>query len=62
MKLNWWIVGTIVVVASGMLVMKHYAEGKEKLLRFVDNSNEKNCDEFSTDIYESEFEGTEFLV
>jgi predicted small secreted protein len=62
MKLRWWIVGTIAAVASGVLVMKHFAEGKEKYLRLVDNNNEKNYDEFPADIYESEFEGTEFLI
>jgi predicted small secreted protein len=62
MKLRWWIVGTIAVVASGVLVMKHCAESKEKYLRLVDNNNEKNYDEFPADIYESEFEGTEFLI
>ena len=62
MKLRWWIVGTIAVVASGVFVMKHFAENKEKYLRLVDNNNEKNYDEFPADIYESEFEGTEFLI
>jgi len=62
MKLNWWIVGTIVVVASGVLVIKHFAENKEKYLRFADNNNEKNYDEIPADIYESEFEGIEFLI
>jgi hypothetical protein len=62
MKLRWWIVGTIAVIASGVLVMKHFAESKEKYPHPVDNNNEKNYDEFPTDIYESEFEGTEFLI
>ena len=62
MKLRWWIAGTIAAVASGILVMKHFAEDKEKYLRLVDNNNEKNCDEIPLDIYGSEFEGTEFLI
>jgi hypothetical protein len=62
MKLHWWIAGTIVVVASSMLFMKHYTENKGKYLRFVDDNNEKNYDEFPADIYESEFEGIEFLI
>jgi predicted small secreted protein len=62
MKLRWWIAGTIVVVASGVLVMKHFTESKDKYFRLVDNNNEKNYDEFPADIYESEFEGTEFLI
>jgi predicted small secreted protein len=62
MKLRWWIVGTIAAVASCVLVIKHFAESKDKYLRLVDNNNEKNYDEFPADIYESEFEGTEFLI
>jgi predicted small secreted protein len=62
MKLRWWIIGTIAAIASGVLIMKHFAESKEKYLRLVDNNNEKNYDEFPADIYESEFEGTEFLI
>jgi predicted small secreted protein len=62
MKLRWWIVGTIVAVASGVLVVKHFSESKEKYLRLVSNNNEKNYSEFPADIYKSEFEGTEFLV
>jgi hypothetical protein len=62
MKLRWWIAGTIVVVASGVLVMKHFTESKDKYFRLVDKNNEKNYDEFPADIYESEFEGTEFLI
>ena len=62
MKLRWWIVGTIAVIASCMLVMKHFVESKEKYPHLVDNNNEKNYDEFPADIYESEFEGTEFLI
>ncbi len=62
MKLHWWIVGTIAVIASGVLVMKHFTESKEKYPRLVDNNNEKNYDEFPADIYGSEFEGTEFLI
>ena len=62
MKLRWWIIGTIAAVASGVLVIKHITEDKEKYLRLVDNNNEKNCDEIPSDIYDSEFEGTEFLI
>jgi predicted small secreted protein len=62
MKLRWWIVGTIAVIASGMLVMKHLTESKEKYFRLVDNNNEKKYDEFPVDVFESEFEGTEFLI
>ncbi len=62
MKLHWWIVGTVAALVSGMLVVKHFTESKEKYLLLVDNNNEKNYNEFTTDSYESEFEGTEFLI
>jgi hypothetical protein len=62
MKLRWWIAGTIIMVASGVLVLKHFTESREKSLRLVDNNNEKNYNEFPADTYESEFEGTEFLI
>jgi hypothetical protein len=62
MKLRWWMVGTFAAVACGVLVMKHFTESKEKYLYRLDNNNEKNYDEFPTNIYESEFEGTEFLI
>jgi hypothetical protein len=62
MKFRWWIVGTIAAVVSGVFVMKHFAESKAIYLRFVNNNNEKNYEEFSADIYESEFESTEFLI
>ena len=62
MKLHWWIAGAVIAVASGVLVMKHFTENRDKYLDFVDNGKENNCAEFPADIYESEFEGTEFLV
>ncbi len=62
MKLRWLIAGAIVVVASGVLVMKHLAEGKEKFFHLVDIDDKKNFTEFPANIYESEFEGTEFLI
>jgi hypothetical protein len=62
MKLRWLIIGTIAAVAGGVLVAKHFAENKEKYIRFTENDNETNYREFSTDSYESEFEGTEFLI
>jgi hypothetical protein len=62
MKLHWWIVGTIIAIASGALVVKHFTESKEKYPRPVDNNNEKNYNEFTMDNSESEFEGTEFLI
>jgi hypothetical protein len=62
MKLRWLIVGTIAAVAGGVLVVKHFSENKEKYIRFTENENETNYREFSADSYESEFEGTEFLI
>jgi hypothetical protein len=62
MKLRWWIVGTFAMAASGVLVMKHFAGSKEKYLRLFDTNDEKNYIEFPADIYESEFEGTDFLI
>ena len=62
MKLHWWIAGAIVAVASGVLVMKHFTESRDKDFNLVDNSNGKNYAEFPADIYESEFEGTEFII
>jgi len=61
MKLRWWIVGTVAVAVSGVFVMKHFVESKEKYLSHI-HDNQKNFDESPADIYESEFEGTEFLV
>ena len=62
MKLHWWIAGAIIAAVSAVLVMKHSTESKDKCLDLVDNGKENNCAEFPADIYESEFEGTEFLV
>jgi hypothetical protein len=62
MKLHWWIAGAIVAVASGVLVMKHFSESRDKYFDLVDNSNGNNYAEFPSDIYESEFEGTEFII
>jgi hypothetical protein len=62
MKLRWWIAGIIAAAASGVFVMKHFAESKEKDLSLVDNGNEKIYNEYTGNNYESEFEGTEFLI
>jgi hypothetical protein len=62
MKLHWWIAGFIVAVASGVLVMKHFTNSKDKYFDLMDKSNENNCGGYPTDINESEFEGTEFII
>jgi len=61
MKLHWWIAGAV-VVASGVLAMKHIAERKENIFHLIGNGENKNYAESPADIYESEFEGTEFLI
>ncbi len=61
MKLHWWIAGAV-VVASGVLIMKHITESKENIFNLIDYGDNKNYAEFPADIYESEFEGTEFLI
>ncbi len=62
MKLRWWIVGTIAVVAGGVLVLKHFADNKDRFLHFADNENEKNFGGFPPEIHESEFDGADFLT
>ena len=62
MKLRWWIVGTVAIVAGSIFVVKHFIEGKKSLLQFIDKDNEKNLCEVSPESYESEFEEVDFLA
>ena len=62
MKLRWWIVGTVAVVAGGMLVLKHFVDNKEKLLPFIGNENGENISEFPPENPETEFDGSDFLI
>jgi hypothetical protein len=61
MKLRWLIVGTLAAVVGGVLVAKHFVD-KDRYIRFEDNDNETKYHESSADTYESQFEGTEFLI
>lgn len=60
MKLRWWIVGTIAVVAGGIFVMKHIVDNSEKHIRIAGTTEDRRGS--SVDADESEFEGTDFLI
>jgi len=60
MKLRWWIIGTIAVIAGGALVMKHLTDLKDGFFQVADNDQEKKYSNYPVD--ESEFEGTDFLA
>jgi hypothetical protein len=62
MKMRWWIVGTIAAVASGVLIFKHFAENKEKLLQSPQTDHEWNFGGSLTVSQESDFESSDFLV
>jgi hypothetical protein len=62
MKLRWWIVGAVAVVAGGMLVLRHFADNKEKLGEYADNKSGNNVDDYQPDVFESEFVGEDFLI
>ena len=62
MRLRWWILGATAVTLGGVLVVKHVVENKEKYIRSTKNEKEKNNPDSTANLYESEFEGTDFLV
>jgi hypothetical protein len=62
MKLSWWIVGTVAVVAGGVFVLKHFVDNKEELLPSMNNESEKKIGEFPSENPETEFDGSDFLI
>jgi hypothetical protein len=62
MKMRWWIVGTIAAIAGGVLVVKHLTENKEHSLQCAENDTDKKYSSYPSDLYESDFEGTDFLA
>lgn len=61
MKLRWWIMGAVAVVAGGILIVKHFLQEKT-ILHSINNEDENNFEELTPGILESEFEGTDFLI
>lgn len=61
MKLRWWIMGVVAVVAGGILIVKHFLQEKTTL-RFIHTGDENNFEELTPGIPESEFEGSDFLI
>jgi hypothetical protein len=62
MKLRWWIVGIVAVVAGGMFMIKHLVDIKKTFPQLDDNKNEKSFSKFTHEILETEFEDADFLV
>jgi hypothetical protein len=61
MKLRWWIVGAVAVLAGGVLVVKHFSREK-RFLRFTGDETGEKIEESYPENPESDFEAAEFLV
>ncbi|MBN1398303.1 MAG: hypothetical protein JXA06_09765 [Bacteroidetes bacterium] len=62
MKLFWWITGAVFTVASSVLIVRYIAENEEKIIYHGGNDKRMNSSKSPNDIYESEFQETEFVV
>ncbi len=61
MKLRWWIVGTIAVLAGGILIVKHFSQDK-KDLQYAGNDRGANIEESQPENFDSDFEVEEYLL
>jgi hypothetical protein len=62
MKLRWWVVGSIAVVAGGVFMIKHLVDSKKTDLNYVENTNEKSIGTFPHEIHDTDFDGIDFLA
>ena len=61
MKLRWWIIGTVAVVAGGVFIVKHFLQG-ENFFHFLVHEKENSSGKFLSENQESEFDGTDLIV
>ncbi len=61
MKLRWWIVGTVAVLAGGILIVKHFSQDK-KDLQYAGNDHGANIEESQPENFDSELEVEEYLL
>jgi len=62
MKVRWWVVGIAAVAAGSMLMIKHLADNKKTIFKFVEKNNEKSFGRFPHEIPETEFDDAEYLA
>ena len=61
MKLRWWIVGTVAVLAGGILIVKHFSLEK-KNLQFAGNDRGAHIEESQPENSDPDYEVEEYLL
>ena len=62
MKLHWWIFGTMLAVASSVVVLRRLTNGRKHDPPLSESEKEIESACFLPGIFESEFDGVDFLA